>query len=62
MLKNTHLKVILINYVKDTKQQSLLENIADSVPFISIFPELTKWVIRVTMAITEILTCVWNQS
>ena len=42
MLKNTHLKVILINYVKDTKQQSLLENIADSVPFISIFPELTK--------------------
>ena len=41
MLSNTNLKVIQINYIRDTKQQSqrgvLMTNIADSIPFISSF-------------------------
>ena len=53
MFKDTHLKVIEIKYIRDTKQQSyrvvLMINIADSVPSISRFlgynsmVELRSW-------------------
>ena len=45
MLNDTHLKVIQINYIRDTKQQSqrglLMRNIAVSVPSISSFLGVT---------------------